>query len=264
MRDILKFKSFISTNITFEAPAPFEIEKAVKCLMSALTNEPGLKKTPTGVPDNATPNVPRYLFSYHGTNLLLSKTSLTFSIEYEGNAQRSYEICDQLIRKRTQKIFDALVPDVLKSFEFAGVVNAVNYSYTGTARTNAAEDIAKQFFKINTGQLQLEDTEFRIGCRYEEKYFINIACANYETREKTVEIPKQVENESRRFVAIGVYDGTVKDIGIAVIVDVNTKLYKKLHETPLQIEKSEYGKLLDLVRQVIEQRVDKFLAEGAL
>lgn len=264
MQDILKFKSFVSTNISFEVTAPFEIEKAVKCLTSALAGEPELRKIPTGVPEDATPNVPRYLFIYHGSKLLVSKVSLTFSIEYEGNAQRSYEICDQLIRKRTQKLFDALIPEVLESFAFVGVVNTINYSYSGTARTSAAEDIAKQFFKVTTGSLPLDDAEFRIGCRYEDKYFINISCSNYETRQASVEVPKQVEKVPKKFVALGMYDGTVTDFGIAVIVDVNTKLYQKLHQTPLPIGKKEYNSLLDLARQVVEQRVDHFLVEGAL
>jgi hypothetical protein len=265
VRELLQYRTITSTNVAFEVAEPFDLDAIVEKISHALSNEPGLKMRATNIPPDASPDIPRWLYSYHGSKLQVAKTKLVFSIEYKGNAQRNYSICDSLLRKRTHALFDVLVPSILDAFVFVGVVTNINYSYLGTEHRSPSKDLMDHFLKVRPGEgIVVDDTEFRIGYRHESMYFVNLSCSNFEAREARIQIPTKPTEGERVYVPIREHEGDVTDYGIAVIMDVNTKLYQRLHKSFPKIQKSEFDRVLDLVRDVIEQKLDSFLTEATL
>ena len=257
MRDLLRFKSFASTNVVFEAANPIDLDQAIDRLAAATAQEFDAPKISTGVPPDAPPQVPRYLFISSDSKLEVSRNRFAYAIQYEGNAQRSYEICDRLLRRRAGNMLDAFVPEILSHLAFVGVITNMNLSYKGIDRTNPSADLAERFLRIEINPEIIQDLEFRIAYRHGDSHFVNISCANYETREKVMKSPEGP-------IRIRDFEMKVSDIGITLIVDVNTRLYQRVRRRLPEIHRTEFEQLLDVARDVIEHRIDDLIAEGRL
>ena len=257
MENLLRFKSFVSTNIIFEVPDPIDLDRTVDRIASGTAKEFPTPRHTTGVPPNAPPQVPRFLFVSPNSKLEVSTNRFAYAIQYEGNAQRSYKICDTILRKRAGMILETFVPDIVDHFAFVGLITNINLSYSGTDSINPAADLAHRFLRVEIRSDIIQDLEFRIAYRHGDSHFVNISCTNYETRQKLLKSPGGP-------VSIREFEMEISDTGITVIVDVNTKLYQRIYRRLPQIRRPEIDQLLDLAREVIEHKVDKLIAEASL
>lgn len=261
MRELLAFKTFVSTNIVLEFPNQINLDDHIEHIGAGVFRDFPKERMPTGVPSTAPPQIPRFLFVSHGSRLELGPVQLKYSIEYQSNAQRSYPICDQVIRTRLRRIFSTFIPDVVQHFSFAGTVNNVILSYSGTDRQNPALDLASKFLRVDVGQQQIQDAEFRIGVRHEDMYFINITCTNHELMQADIQTPPSAVP---RVILVPHHQMDTVDSGITIIADVNTKLFNRINHRFPQINFDEFSRLLDLMRSVMEQKIDSLILEARI
>jgi hypothetical protein len=258
VRELLPFKTFVSTNVVLEMPAPIDLDLHLETIDAGLFRDFPDERIPTGVPQDAPPPIPRFLFVSHESRLEVAPIQLKYSIQYSGNAQRSYSICDRLIRTRIEKVFGTFLPGITDHFSFAGVVHNVSLGYAGTYRENPALDLAQKYLRLDVGSQYIQDVEFRIGLRHDDTYFINMSCTNHEVKGKSIRAA------APGLIRVVEHEMETTDTGITIIVDVNTKLFNRVNHRFPEIRYDNFSELLDLMKTVMDKRIDSLISEGRI
>lgn len=217
VKEILKFKKFESTRVILEFPKT-EIYDKIDFLKNSLS--PGFPRdfVNTGVPPTKSPRIPRLILRSKSSQVQISNAHVEFGVNYFGNFADDYSLCEQYTKNKIKYITDAFIGNICPYFDFLAIVNSLRLSFGGLSGSPIPY-LYDTFFKLQTGIENIQDLEFRLALKKDNKFFVNYTLKNYETREVKITPPP-----GGGYVPIKPFEGEVVDRGVNIILDINTKL----------------------------------------
>lgn len=250
-KSIAGYAEIENTKVILDFPTLFEVTPHYEELKSAFRDILNLDSGLMPGASSRPPIAPRIGYRSKNSTLVLSNLSAAFEVNYFGNFKRNYELCHQYLAHKLDIISRALVKAGLPGFYNLACVTELSISFGGLD-THPVEFLHENFLPVSGDPSYIQDIQFRVGFKEDDRYFLNFNLSNY----YSYEVKQPVTNQ---ITPIRLADAIVTDQGIKISVDVNTKLLQH-KQSDINLSPEDISLLLDKSKESIETKLPDFLS----
>jgi hypothetical protein len=202
---------------------------------------------------------PRLIVTSTSSQLVVTSTQAELEVRFYGEYLSNPELCISYLLKKIEAVRKALtgagiVPAMM------GVVVQAQFTCKDTD-VSPTEHILNTHLKLAADPKTVEDAVARVAVKVNDKYFVSLRVANYESR--TIQRPMLPGNMGQPII-MKPWDGVVDDYGIGLTVDINNILEGKVLGSDPEVTDQGVRALLDLVKHALTTVGPGFVDTGSV
>jgi hypothetical protein len=200
---------------------------------------------------------PHLLLGSTSSQLAVSSIQADFEVRFYGDFANDFQKVLSYTEEKIAAIRRALDATGV-SVVTAGVIMTLNFSFRGHDESPAAH-ILSTHLHVEVDESDMQDALARVAVRIRDTYFVTLTVSNYETR-----LFQRPILPGMKGLLVRPWEGTVDDVGIELIVDVNNNLEARTAAEPPTVSDKGIAAITQLLREVVSTAGPKFAATGEL
>jgi hypothetical protein len=203
------------------------------------------------------PNAPRIVLSSTSAQLALSPAQADFEVGFYGDYPNDTDRCISYIERKMEAIRRGIAAIGLTPAT-VGVIATLQYSFKDLD-VGPIEHLLRTLLRSDADPSVLQEAQAKLAFKVRDKYFLNLTASNYESR-----LVQRAVMAGGPPVMVKPWEGTVEDVGVQLIVDINNNLEARVRKADAEVTETGVQAVLSLLAQVVGETGQRFVSDGQI